>query len=266
MSTKPLNNPSYLLIFHIKSLHVFLQFWLPDTFGYSAQLPQIMQGCGISNFLTQKLSWNLVNSFPVSVRYVFALKTRLKFNISVLISPIFNFFFNLKAQHIFLGRSRWLQSFDSLPTWKLLRDEREGWRCELHTQNVELGGGGVLTVYNVLPHILCLSLGRSLLKLWKTTKTKAEPTTAPPCLASGTGAVDPRSGWSTDFVSSETQTDFPGRLWSRHLTGTKAKSKQSRKPFPLRLTQPHYIMSGMRLRYCLQFRRIWATSTDITVV
>uniref|UniRef100_A0A3Q4AHU8 alpha-mannosidase n=1 Tax=Mola mola TaxID=94237 RepID=A0A3Q4AHU8_MOLML len=40
------------------------EFWLPDTFGYSAQLPQIMQGCGISNFLTQKLSWNLVNSFP----------------------------------------------------------------------------------------------------------------------------------------------------------------------------------------------------------
>ncbi|XP_038124720.1 alpha-mannosidase 2C1 [Cyprinodon tularosa] len=40
------------------------EFWLPDTFGYSAQLPQIMQQCGISNFLTQKLSWNLVNTFP----------------------------------------------------------------------------------------------------------------------------------------------------------------------------------------------------------
>ncbi|XP_030100511.1 alpha-mannosidase 2C1 isoform X3 [Mus musculus] len=40
------------------------EFWLPDTFGYSAQLPQIMQGCGIKRFLTQKLSWNLVNSFP----------------------------------------------------------------------------------------------------------------------------------------------------------------------------------------------------------
>lgn len=40
------------------------EFWLPDTFGYSAQLPQIMRGCGISNFLTQKLSWNLVNTFP----------------------------------------------------------------------------------------------------------------------------------------------------------------------------------------------------------
>ncbi|XP_077372933.1 alpha-mannosidase 2C1 isoform X1 [Festucalex cinctus] len=42
------------------------EFWLPDTFGYSAQLPQIMKGCGISNFLTQKLSWNLVNDFPHS--------------------------------------------------------------------------------------------------------------------------------------------------------------------------------------------------------
>ncbi|XP_055984737.1 alpha-mannosidase 2C1 isoform X3 [Sorex fumeus] len=40
------------------------EFWLPDTFGYSAQLPQIMLGCGIKYFLTQKLSWNLVNAFP----------------------------------------------------------------------------------------------------------------------------------------------------------------------------------------------------------
>uniref|UniRef100_A0A8U8C6V9 alpha-mannosidase n=1 Tax=Geospiza parvula TaxID=87175 RepID=A0A8U8C6V9_GEOPR len=42
------------------------EFWLPDTFGYSAQLPQLMRGSGIQRFLTQKLSWNLVNSFPVS--------------------------------------------------------------------------------------------------------------------------------------------------------------------------------------------------------
>ncbi|XP_061451222.1 alpha-mannosidase 2C1 isoform X2 [Rhineura floridana] len=40
------------------------EFWLPDTFGYSAQLPQVMHGCGIQRFLTQKLSWNLVNTFP----------------------------------------------------------------------------------------------------------------------------------------------------------------------------------------------------------
>ncbi|GFR82439.1 RNA-binding protein 5 [Elysia marginata] len=40
------------------------QFWLPDTFGYSAQFPQILQHCGVSRFLTQKLSWSLVNKFP----------------------------------------------------------------------------------------------------------------------------------------------------------------------------------------------------------
>ncbi|XP_044876817.1 alpha-mannosidase 2C1-like isoform X2 [Mauremys mutica] len=42
------------------------QFWLPDTFRYSAQLPQLMRGCGIRWFLTQKLSWSLVNAFPHS--------------------------------------------------------------------------------------------------------------------------------------------------------------------------------------------------------
>ena len=39
-------------------------FWLPDTFGYSGQLPQIMRQSGIRYFLTQKLSWNLINKFP----------------------------------------------------------------------------------------------------------------------------------------------------------------------------------------------------------
>ncbi|XP_071792288.1 alpha-mannosidase 2C1-like [Asterias amurensis] len=41
-------------------------FWLPDTFGYSAQLPQIIREAGIKYFVTQKLSWSLVNKFPHS--------------------------------------------------------------------------------------------------------------------------------------------------------------------------------------------------------
>lgn len=36
-------------------------FWLPDTFGYSSQLPQIINGFGMKYFLSQKLSWNLLN-------------------------------------------------------------------------------------------------------------------------------------------------------------------------------------------------------------
>lgn len=39
-------------------------FWLPDTFGYSAGLPQIARGGGCDTFITQKLSWNSVNVFP----------------------------------------------------------------------------------------------------------------------------------------------------------------------------------------------------------
>ncbi|XP_042877392.1 alpha-mannosidase 2C1-like [Penaeus japonicus] len=40
------------------------EFWLPDTFGYSAQIPALMRHMGLSRFLTQKLSWNTVNKFP----------------------------------------------------------------------------------------------------------------------------------------------------------------------------------------------------------
>ncbi|KAF9302865.1 Glycoside hydrolase, 38 vacuolar alpha mannosidase [Mortierella antarctica] len=38
--------------------------WLPDSFGYSAQLPQIARKSGCKYFFTQKLSWNNINKFP----------------------------------------------------------------------------------------------------------------------------------------------------------------------------------------------------------
>ena len=39
-------------------------FWLPDTFGYSSQLPQLCRLAGMDRFVTQKLSWNNINTFP----------------------------------------------------------------------------------------------------------------------------------------------------------------------------------------------------------
>ncbi|MGN1345381.1 MAG: alpha-mannosidase [Eubacteriales bacterium] len=39
-------------------------FWLPDTFGYNAAIPQIMQGSGVKYFYTTKMSWNDLNPFP----------------------------------------------------------------------------------------------------------------------------------------------------------------------------------------------------------
>lgn len=38
--------------------------WLPDVFGYSAALPQILTQFGIKSFLTQKMSWNQTNKIP----------------------------------------------------------------------------------------------------------------------------------------------------------------------------------------------------------
>lgn len=38
--------------------------WLPDTFGYSGNLPQILQGTGMTWFQTIKLAWNKVTDFP----------------------------------------------------------------------------------------------------------------------------------------------------------------------------------------------------------
>lgn len=38
--------------------------WLPDVFGYSGALPQIMKKSGINYFMTTKLAWNQINKIP----------------------------------------------------------------------------------------------------------------------------------------------------------------------------------------------------------
>ncbi|SFR65619.1 alpha-mannosidase [Anaeromicropila populeti] len=38
--------------------------WLPDVFGYSGALPQIMKKSGIEYFMTTKLAWNQFNKMP----------------------------------------------------------------------------------------------------------------------------------------------------------------------------------------------------------
>jgi alpha-mannosidase len=38
--------------------------WLPDSFGYSPALPQLVRRAGFDWFFTQKISWNQVNTFP----------------------------------------------------------------------------------------------------------------------------------------------------------------------------------------------------------
>ncbi|MPQ43799.1 alpha-mannosidase [Clostridium tarantellae] len=38
--------------------------WLPDVFGYSAALPQILKKCDVNYFMTTKISWNQFNKMP----------------------------------------------------------------------------------------------------------------------------------------------------------------------------------------------------------
>jgi alpha-mannosidase len=40
--------------------------WLPDSFGLTGALPQLIRGAGMNYFFTQKLSWNNINVFPHS--------------------------------------------------------------------------------------------------------------------------------------------------------------------------------------------------------
>ena len=41
--------------------------WLPDCFGFSGALPQILKQGGITSFFTIKVNWNETNKFPVDL-------------------------------------------------------------------------------------------------------------------------------------------------------------------------------------------------------
>ena len=43
--------------------------WLPDVFGYSGSLPQILKKSGIDLFITTKISWNQYTRFPYDTFY-----------------------------------------------------------------------------------------------------------------------------------------------------------------------------------------------------
>ncbi len=38
--------------------------WLPDTFGFSPAIPQLLRGAGMTGFFTYKLNWSEANKFP----------------------------------------------------------------------------------------------------------------------------------------------------------------------------------------------------------
>ncbi|GFE64967.1 alpha-mannosidase [Litoreibacter roseus] len=43
--------------------------WLPDTFGFPGQIPQLMKQAGLRWFVTNKLNWNQINRVPSSTHW-----------------------------------------------------------------------------------------------------------------------------------------------------------------------------------------------------
>src|SRR5829696_1048727 len=43
--------------------------WLPDAFGFSPAIPQLLRGAGITGFFTCKLNWNEKDAFPYDLFY-----------------------------------------------------------------------------------------------------------------------------------------------------------------------------------------------------
>lgn len=43
--------------------------WLPDTFGYTAALPQLLKGCGVDYLVTQKIFWSYNEGDPFPYHY-----------------------------------------------------------------------------------------------------------------------------------------------------------------------------------------------------
>lgn len=63
--------------------------WLPDVFGYSAALPQIMNKCGIDKFITSKIGWNESNKMPYDLFFWHGIDN----------TPVFTYFMTAQDKH-----------------------------------------------------------------------------------------------------------------------------------------------------------------------
>jgi alpha-mannosidase len=107
-----------------KKVHVC---WLPDTFGYTANLPQILQGADIPFFFTTKLNWNETNAFPHDLYHWEGIDGS---------SVISHSFFNPGQ-----GYNGNINAHDTLGTWKNFKGKRHH-DTSLYSIGWGDGGGG----------------------------------------------------------------------------------------------------------------------------
>lgn len=145
-----------------------------------------MQGCGISNCLSQKLSWNLVNTFPVSKVQRQKVKT-------VYIEEVFTFDFSFPKHNTFfwegLDGSKVLTHFPPGDSYIMMGKVEDV--SLFYNTHIRVWKENIYNPPN-LTHIL-VSSAHSSWKLWRITKTKAEPTTVRCYLVLAMVAEDPHS-------------------------------------------------------------------------
>jgi alpha-mannosidase len=101
--------------------------WLPDTFGYTANLPQILRQGGIDSFFTTKLNWNETNPFPYDLYHWEGIDGS---------KVIAHSFFNPGE-----GYNGNIAAFDLLGTWKNFKGKRH-FDTSLFSFGWGDGGGG----------------------------------------------------------------------------------------------------------------------------
>jgi alpha-mannosidase len=101
--------------------------WLPDTFGFAANLPQLFRSAGLDCFVTTKLNWNETNRFPYDLYQWEGLDG------SRILSHSFH---NPNG-----GYNARLQALDLRATWQNFRGKRQHTRSLLTFGHGDGGGG-----------------------------------------------------------------------------------------------------------------------------
>ncbi|OHS95134.1 glycosyl hydrolase [Tritrichomonas foetus] len=127
-------------------------FFVPDCFGFSASLPQILRGAEIDSFITSKISWSEYTTFPYST-----FKWR-----GIDGSEVFTHFVTTPTywkplQSTYTGTST---AYEIIGTYKNYKQRHILPTSALHTSGNGDGGGGIteemvwnLNLMNELPHI-----------------------------------------------------------------------------------------------------------------
>lgn len=101
--------------------------WLPDTFGYAGNLPQLLRLADMPNFFTTKLNWNETNLFPYDLYHWEGLDG----------SRVLAHSFSNPAE----GYNGDIKALDTFETWKAFRGKRRHGESLLSFGYGDGGGG-----------------------------------------------------------------------------------------------------------------------------